>query len=287
MLPGMARVNGTGLWDGLGRRLMGAALAGAVLCPSLAQAGPWTKGPGEGYVKAEAGAFTSDRYVDARGNPVEGAHYLALTLSTYFEWGLAEGLHVQGYVPLQSATQRFDDGREGGTFGLSDTRLAVQYGPKILPLPIAARLEVKLAPYAVSNTVEDPSLGDGQMDLTLWITAGAGSGDPPVYGYLEIGYQHRTEIFFGPDPGTAPGDGLALFGQAGWTFFERLVVALNVGGVVPFADDTVTKGYLTVGPSIFFAVDEHFALEANFNPVVWARNSASGFSVGAGISYRQ
>ncbi|RMG21269.1 MAG: hypothetical protein D6729_01110 [Deltaproteobacteria bacterium] len=262
-------------------------LLAVILVPGLASAGPWTKGPRSGYVKVGVNTFASDRYVDARGNPVENAHYLAFDAATYFEWGLAKGLHAQGYVPFQFATQRFDDGREGAAVGLSDTLLALQYSPPSLPFPLAGRLEVKLPFYSVSNTVEDPSLGDGQVDLTLWLSAGGSAADPPVFGYVELGYRHRTEIFFGTNPGTSPGDGLALFAQAGWMLFGRLLVSVTAGGIVPFVDDSVTKGYLTVGPALFFAVDEHFAVEASASPVVWAKNSASGFSVALGLSYRQ
>ena len=57
---------------------------------------------------------------------------------------------------------------------------------------------------------------------------------------------------------------------------------------MPYGDDEVTKGYLTVGPALYWPVgDGGFAIEAGYDPIVWAVNSAEGYSVSLGISVAQ
>ena len=66
-----------------------------------------------------------------------------------------------------------------------------------------------------------------------------------------------------------------------------MLVAVNFGGIVPFKNDGITKGYLTLGPSLYVPIWKGLAAEARFDPVVWARNSSRGYGFGFGLSYKR
>lgn len=265
-----------------------------VLLSAPAQAGPWTKSLGEFYVKLGEGLFLSDSYVDSSGRTVSGTDYFGATTSVYFEVGVYRSLQLSGYLPYIVGSNTFDDGASFIQGGGGDAVFGVQYTPPLaLPIPYAVRVDVKIPLYDVDMSgipfaTQFPALGDGQIDLSFWLSAGGSVPNLPLYAYGELGYRHRTEAFIGDGPGDGRdyGDGVVLFLQTGYTFFERLLLTANFGGVLSLEKSELTKSYLTLGPGLYLPLWRGLAAEAAFDPVVYANNSAPGMSFSLGVSYK-
>lgn len=267
-----------------------AALLTALLLPAAAHAGPWTKAPGELYVKLSEGAFIAGEYVDPAGNTADDVEYLGLTTALYAEAGVLPGLQIQLYLPHVVARNSYAaSGDRYLSFGGGDARVGAQYA---LPLPwsapVAARLDVKIPMYDLTEPggLEGPlfpARGDGQVDVDGWLSAGGSAG--ALYGFAELGYRHRTAAYPGGDPGLTFADSLLGYGQLGYTVGASVIVALNAQAVVPLEDDGRTKGYATVGPSVYAPIGAGIALEAYGDATVWARAASAGYSAILGVSY--
>ena len=277
--------------DGAARRWV---TAGALVCllatASAAQAGPWTKGGGEFYVKGGESFFAADTFVDSTGTVREGVEYFGASTFAYFEVGLFKGFQVQGYLPFTVARNTFPDGAGYMHSGGGDALIGVQWSPPIPGLTSAIRLEFKVPMYDVGAikgryATRFPAFGDGQLDITPWLSIGGGIPKTPLYAWAEAGYRFRTEGYVGEGDTREFLDSLVFAGQLGVGLGSHGWVGLTVSGVTPFELDEVTKAYLVLGPSIGIYVYKNFALEASFDPIVWARNSSQGmgFSVGASI----
>lgn len=259
--------------------------------PATAQAGPWTKSFGQAYLKVWEGAYLADGFVGRDGRFQPGADHLSLTTAAYGELGLADHLQAQAFLPYVVGRNTFDSGNRFLAAGAGDLLLAVQWDPQLLPIPAALRLEGKIPLYDVARpkgyaAAQFPLRGDGQVDLTWWLSAGHTLRDLPLYGYLELGYRLRTELYVGEGaPSRNFADTVVAQAQVGLTPLGRLVVAGNVGFVAPLADDAYTKGYLSLGLSLYAPVFEGLAVEANLDVLTLATNAANGLSLGLGVSY--
>ncbi|MCB9526050.1 MAG: hypothetical protein H6702_22125 [Myxococcales bacterium] len=270
-----------------GRRAPLALLA--LLAPGLAWAGPWTRGPGQAYVKVSESLYTADAFQDASGRVVGGVDYTGWTSALYAEVGVARGLHLQAFLPHSVATNDFG-GAAFRSARLGDARLAAQWSLPWLDFPQAVRAEVKLPLYDAAEPgglqgASFPLIGDGQVDGRLWISAGGSLPGTPLYGFVELGYEHRTEWAVGDGLDRRFADGALAFAQVGATVWRGVVLAANAQAVVPLAEDASTKGYATVGPGLFAPVGGGLALEASADFTPWARNSARGTQVSLGVSW--
>ena len=266
-----------------------------LLAPCPALAGPWSKSWGEVYVKLGESLFLADSYVDASGQVVQGTEYLGAATFVYFEVGVWDGLMAWGYLPYLVAQNSFDDGSRYLTAGGGDALLGLQYSPKFLnlPLPLAVRLAFKVPLYDVGGNAADPlatrypAAGDGQLDVTFWLSAGGSVPGIPLYFFGEVGVRHRTEHYVGAGDDRELGDGFTFAAQVGYTIRHRLLVAVTTGGVVPLSSDEVTKGYVTVGPVLALLLPHGLSLEATVDPIAWARNASQGVGLSLGLSFKR
>lgn len=259
--------------------------------PSAAWAGPWSKSAGQLYLKAWEGAYLANGFVGRDGRFQEGADHLSLTSALYGEVGVWDRLQVQAFLPYVIGRNTFDSGNRFLAAGGGDLLLGAQWSPALQLFPAALRLEGKVPLYDVAQpkgyaAAQFPLRGDGQIDLTAWASVGLPPLDLPLYAFVEFGYRLRTEAFIGEGaPSRSFADSLVTNAQVGLTPIGRFVFAANVGGVLPLADDAYTKGYLSLGLSVYAPVWEGLALEANFDALTLAKNSANGLSFGLGVSY--
>lgn len=275
------------------------SLAMAVWLGALqpAEAGPWTKNQGELYAKLGQGFFLADSFRDSAGNLQEGVNYLGASTSVYFEVGLVKGLHVWGYLPFTAASNRFgDDNTTWLRTSGGDALLGLQYTPHFftLPIPAALKLEVKIPMYDI-NGVEGiyasrfPAPGDGQVDVTIWLSAGGSLSSIPLFMYGEVGYRIRTEAFIGTGPFSSSfEDSITFFASVGYTVLDSFIVAVNSGGVLPYIKDISTKGYITLGLALYVPVWRGLAAEASYDPMVYTNSNASpGHGFSFGLSYKR
>lgn len=265
----------------------------ALLLASPAVAGPWTQDRGQFYVKVGESLFLSDAFRDARGQLQTGVDYVGWTTAAYFEVGLLEGLHVQAYIPHTAAANTYDNGNRYLSAGGGDLVFGLQGSLPHIELPHALRVTLKSPMYRVTDIQGAeaelfPLRGDGQIDTTVWLSVGDSIPDTTLYGFVEAGHQFRSERFTGPGNGVEYNDSLVGFAQFGGEIAGGFLLMANSSLVMPYGDDEFTKGYLTVGPAIYWPIgDAGFALEAGYDPIVWAVNSAEGYSVSIGVSVVQ
>ncbi|MCB9556350.1 MAG: hypothetical protein H6707_09630 [Deltaproteobacteria bacterium] len=258
---------------------------------SPASAGPWSKSGGAFYLKLNQSLFVADNFVDVSGTIVDGVKSFSATSALYGELGLGYGLQAALSLPFVHVCNDIGAGDHCRS-SAGDLSLMLQYQlPRLLaPILIALRGELKIPLYAINNSdpFERPRAGDGQLDATLWLSAGGSFGRLPLYGFVEAGYRHRSEIYVGDTPTDRQfNDSLTLSAQAGYTLWSRLLLGLTLNGALPFRENQVTKGYLTLGPFAAYRLYRGLALEASFDPMIYAVASVRGFSGSLGLSYQR
>ena len=118
--------------------------------------------------------------------------------------------------------------------------MAIQYTPiPVESLAWALRTEGKLPLYDVSDVAPAagqpprvPALGDGQFDLTQWLSLGGSLWPLPVYGFVEGGWRYRSSWYYGVGSEQDYGSGPVWRAQVGAELFEGalLVYATGAGG---------------------------------------------------------
>jgi hypothetical protein len=298
------------------------ALALLVLLPSSAQAGAWTRDAGSYYTKAGADGYWALRFDQLGTAAKKSDSYLGEQYSLYGEAGLSKGhpFQVAAGIPLSVGTLWF---RRSNPSEVATGRATVhRMGDlRVIPQvalhpdkPIALALETKIPAYQVDSICEDnpqfqelcPRPGDGQIDLTGWVLAGAGFDR----GFIEggIGYLHRTELYMGWDTNLTWGDSVAFTGGGGMWFGPALAMLKLDGNVAPAKDPvadteaaTATPGAaggsvaplqatpqsVRLGPGLLVDISEGIAFEARAQVDVWALNTANGLGFGLGLSARK
>lgn len=259
------------------------------LCATPALAGPWTQNDGQVYVKLGESVFVSDAFRDTQGRLVEGVDYLGVTSAVYFELGLVDGLHLQAYIPHTAASNTYDTGNQYLSAGGGDMILGLQASVPGVDLPHGLRVTLKAPLYEVTGIGGReadffPQRGDGQIDTTVWLTVGTSIPDTSLFGFIEAGHMFRSDRYVGASNGVVYNDSLVGFAQVGGAIFSDVLLTVNSALVMPYGTDEVTKGYLTVGPGVYWPIGGGYAIEAGYDPIVWAVNSAEGFGVSLGVS---
>ncbi len=260
--------------------------AALMLLASVAFAGPWTRGPGQAYVKVEAGLFLADEFIDVSGQASD-SNYSGRTGSLYAEVGLVDDLQAVVSLSHVVGINERPNGNEYLSAGGGDALLGLQWTSPWLDFPHAVRVDAKIPLYEAQAPRGQegaffPAAGDGQVDSTIWLSAGNGFGD--AYGFLEVGHRFRTEIFNGDGEGRSYVDCFAATGQLGYTRWG-VTLAGNVSAVVPYDDNGMTRGTLDVGPSLYARVGGGVALEARYGYLAWTRHASPGQAAGVGVSY--
>lgn len=273
----------------------------ALLFPSTAEAGAWTRTLGSYYAKTGLDLYAASRYQAADFVADEGQRFLGWQLGVYGEFGLLKAHPVQVAVQLPFASSTLYLQEPVGqirpratTRRLGDLRLTAQ--TSVLPDggPLSAAVEVKIPLYSNRSVgrayagFEElfPLAGEGQVDVTGWLLGGASFGGP-WWGEVAVGYQHRTEAFVAWRPGIEFSDRLRYGGGLGLTS-GKLIAILRVDGQKSLAaDDGITAENLAVGPVALFDVAEGVAIEGRLSVDVWAKNATQGIGLGTGVSIRR
>lgn len=288
----------------LRRRLVLASLGAALLAPSLAHAGAWTKGWGEYYTKLGADYYKAARYVDpATGEEIEGLSFFGHQYSLYGEFGVLPvwPLQVSFFVPVTIGTTTFEDdmvfqpgerGRASSTrFG--DAKFSLQAAILKKGFQLSPSFDVKVPLYSNDNVGSKfgiwseafPLPGDGQLDFTGWINLGGAIPRTPMFMQGGVGYRHRSDVFVGYDTDLDFVDGIPFTYTLGVNV-GPLLGMFQVDGVKNLRADEITRENLSLGAAMFLTVWRGLALEARFAAEVWANNAAQGISAGVGLSWR-
>jgi hypothetical protein len=292
---------------------------------AAAGAGPWVHDPGRFYARAGYDRFQATQSFDEQGERapndderflqrLDGVFskgtYTGQTLSAYAELGIAPHLEVFGSLPYALAQNRWtwaqgdepDVVQDNAGFGdaLGGLRAGLTKGPYAASLSASVRGPLydnapELLGTETGNTdfTDDKvPLGQGTIDVDA-LAAGGVSLPFPGWASLETGVRLRDRGYATGLPGAV---------QVGWKPAGRIATWANAswlwtfgGGDQPdFHYDDYGKGptiidgqrWLKAGVGGMFDVWHHLALEVGAGDVVLGRNTAAGWSVGAGVSYR-
>lgn len=276
-----------------------------LLFAGAAHAGAWTKPAGSGYLKLGSATFVSDHGYDFRGQRVDSDTFLlhAETLYGYAEVGLTDDVTLLGYVPYILATNQHASGVNFHALGVGDGLVGAQiHLLQTLGVVVSGRVELKAPLYQGAPSIQGrqsakvpgfprsatlfPALGDGQVDLTTFVSAG--SGLPSFGGYVDgfvtvdVGYRLRTGALT---------DAVVLNASGGiWLLPGHLLLMANSAWVatLPSADELrvlVGKGYWSFGPAMMVPVIGGLSLEVGFDVVTAGVNAAGGMQALFGVSY--
>lgn len=271
-----------------------------LLGPSpIAQAGAWTKAPGSGYTKLGSSTFVADHAFNAAGERLDSAPFrlYGQTLYSYTELGLFDGGMATLLLPYVITRNQHEAGVGFLQASLGDAQLGAQL--RLLQWHEwvgAIRVETKIPLYAGGPSVQGrqsrrnpvyprnsqyfPAVGDGQIDVTSWLSLSASL--PQVDGFVsaESGYRLRFDGVSDSVVGWAQG-GIFLLGR-------RLLWMGSISAVLtlpPSKNDVIGKGYWTCGTSAMFFVTPAWALEFGFDYLTWGVNTAGGPLLQLGVSY--
>jgi hypothetical protein len=263
----------------------------SILVAQSAVAGPWTRSTGEFYVQTGERLFLADSYVDNRGALVNNVDYVGASTYLYMEAGIASQLQVHGYLPYIVAINSFIDDWRYMRGGLGDGLLGMQWAP-FDDILLALRLDAKIPLYDLNNyegpyTLNFPALGSGQVDFTWWMSYGGNLPNRPLYIFAELGFRQRTGLYVGEGIDSPPdyGNSIPFNFQMGINRWAHFIPTLNIGGTIPFKDDGVTDGFVTLTEGAYIPLKGGFALVLGIDEIAWARNSALGYGFNLGFAY--
>lgn len=290
-----------------------------LLALSTALAGPWTKQAGAKYVKAGADWYYTTRYVlPDEGTGLGGTGDFATQgffghqYSLYGEFGVSKSIPIQVAARLPVAWSLVEFAAEDATRAVTGTASTVRWGdlevtPQIAlskKTPIAFGTTIKLPLYSVDRICKESVWkdfcgrpGDGQTDLTPYLTAGGSLFKGKAWVEALVGWRFRTEIFNAWTTERKFRDG-AVFGGVLGGKFGPVLPMLRVDGVLTVSEYiglATRKGYqrdgftaerITVGPAFLFDIAKGVAFEGRGGFDVYARNTSIGLSFGTGISWR-
>ena len=266
----------------------------ALWIAGAAHAGAWTRDAGSVYAKASVELYGSNEYVDPRGIAVD-ASFHGEQIATYVEVGVVDDLQVTAQVPLASGTSTFPVGNEEGhatSVRLGDLWIGLQTGVLEAPFRLAVAVDGKLPLYSNDSIGAGggvyrayfPLPGDGQIDLGAWLWGGGSVPRTRIWGHVGAGYRYRSSWYVGWITDTDFSDGVPMRGQLGLGA-NGTWVSLNADAFLAFADDDVTREWVTAGPSGSYALGRGFAIEGRVSVDLYTRHSSQGIGGGLGVSW--
>lgn len=228
-----------------------------IALPGSAQAGPWVKAPGDGYAKAYSAVYRTGEHQIATPTGVEFVEgtFIGSYTGIYAEAGVAPRLMLLGTLPGVFAINQDEEGERFTNGGLGDMELGLQY-QLTRSVPIALRAVATLPLYSNTAIVTPgtptvrPFLGEGQVDITGWISIGHSLYPRPIYAYVDVGYRHQSDV--GPGPLNIDfKPAFVYMAQVGYAG-ESWLMTLGSQGQVPFSSSAGgNKTFLDVGASLF------------------------------------
>ncbi|MCB9640931.1 MAG: hypothetical protein H6727_18695 [Myxococcales bacterium] len=265
-------------------------------------AGPWSQAPGHFYVKANQTFMFGRESVGLNGE-LGGGDFFGASTSLYGEVGIFYGLQAQFFLPYTvfRVTRSPEEFYQLDSF--VDSIVGLQWTPpflyKALGFPIALRFNTKIPLYDQYPLLENdvtknivsrvPIIGEGQLDFTLWLSAGGSIPRTDLYVFAEAGYRFRSEIFVDQRIKGLNAEFLDSFvfnAQVGYNIARRVLVMLNTSGVIPLGESPLTKGFVGIGLGLYVPVWRGLAIEANVDHMLWYKSAPPVTSFGVGVSYK-
>ena len=258
-----------------------------------AQAGPWIRDAGDGYLKLSGSYFQGDQYYRA-GVPTE-LDSRAQAMSVYGELGLGHALQLVVLMPYQVATNETAGGVRYANHTLGDTRLQLDIDLGAgFPLALNVGAKVPLyTPVAEQNLTGDedawrtnfPDVGDGNVDLTVQLQAGASLPGGTGWFTGALGYMKRAGDYV---------DSLIFSSQLGfWLWPAHMHLSIYTQGNInvrqdPFPELLASRESVSVEGTLAvtgFSRLPGVSMMVGVGEVVYARYAARGSMMTVGLAY--
>lgn len=267
-------------------------------------AGPWSQAPGHFYVKLAETLQFGKVGLDTNNQP-SGGDYFGASTSLYGEVGLYYGFQLQFFLPYNLLRITRGPGEFYQVDSFADSLIGFQWTPpplqKLLKFPIAVRFNAKVPLYDQQSlfdnpetkdiAIRNPIIGEGQLDFTLWLSAGGSIPNTDLYLFGEVGYRFRTETFIDKRNEGLNLEFLDTFVfqmQVGYFLLKRVLFMLNVNGAIPLGSEAIplTKGSINIGLGVYVPIWKGLAVEANFDQTVWYVFAPPVTAVTLGVSFK-
>ena len=248
------------------KKFLLAALLLSTTITSRAEAGPWTKAPGEGYAKVSTAVYTTSEHMISSPTGlqyIDGA-YVGSYTGVYTELGILPNLMGLVSLPFVYGMNLGPGDETYTNAGVGDVDFGAQLA---LPTPFTSALKVVVKVPFYSNLAAGiegspdyhPYLGEGQVDVTAWLSVGHSFHPKPFYTYLDIGYRHRTEA--GPGPLAIDfRDAFVYLVQGGYASDSWIVTATSQGQILFEKGAGGNKSFAAVGLAGYRALNGGFWL---------------------------
>ncbi len=263
----------------------------ALFIPSSALAGPWAKEAGQFYGKAFSSYYWANESfaTSDEGQVIGAGSYAGLTSGVYGEVGLGHNLMAVVLTPYVVGANR-DETATWLNAGAGDFEMGLQYQLPI-PLPTALRVIGKVPGYGNQTLLGEDGVsplqmrGDGQVDVPTWLSIGGSLWPRALYGFLDVGYRHRTEAGPAPIDSADYRDGLTWILHGGYAGESLRGSLWSQGVFTPNLEaDTTTRSVGSVGASGGAHVKGGLWVGVDVEVLVLAINGTRGQSVGLGLS---
>lgn len=281
-------------------RVFALALFASANSPAPTSGGTWTQPPGHLYLKLSYATLESSTRLDDSGSPTgleasnqpaRGTEYRVREIRVYGEYGVAPRLTLYGssaykrtrlLEPLLIVSSRVFPAVTHETNGLGDIHLGVRVRVLDGGAPMSVAGEVKIpSGYTVAA---NPSLGNGEADVTLRGLVGASAGW--IYYTADAGWTHRGGRF-SDEAGASFELGGRVDNYYSWRGVLRGVRSLG-GSLAPLGDALFDPAITSPRSlTLDFAVGAEFLtgidLEASISHVLSGRNTLAGNTLEAGL----
>ena len=260
-----------------------AALSTMAAAPT-AQASGWVKDPGQAYVKASLGTFSSDDSEEGAG-----LQYVNQSAGIYAEVGVLEGLHVQMDTQYVWAANEANGGKiRYKHAGFGDLTVGVRYRLAAQPVALALGVDVKGPLYKDVNEVDGadelgervsfPDLGDGEVDTSVGLGAGVSFHPLPIWSVAWLAYQKRGGDFV---------DTALASVTVGGSVAKVLGLSTGADAAYALSEDSVTKSWVSLRVQAWLELGSGLSPEAHFGFMPWTENTEAGMQFLLGVSWKR
>jgi hypothetical protein len=283
----------------------------ALAWPGLALAGAWTSPKGGIYAKLTYGASSANEQFGFDGllKPVVDGltdyPFADRSIYLFAEYGVTDELTVSALVPFKRLFMH-DMLFRYSTTGIADVAVGARYLAYNRDGWVGSVSGSASLPTGYHRDFQPP-LGAGQVDAIVALNVGRSFWPLPSYATASVGLRLRSGIYISavqPSSANNPffkdrvdyADALVYTAEAGWTFFDRVLVHAVVNGAASlrasgnaFSITSVpsTERFLKVGGGIGVGPIPHVELSADAYTTVSGMNTVKSIDIflGAGVKF--
>ncbi len=268
----------------------------SVAVASAADAGPWLRKAGKGFVQLGFSTIGYNNvYDDASTKQPLTVDVRDNVVQLMGEVGLTDNLTASLAVPVKSLSLRGATSRSNS--GVGDVDLGLKYGLVNRGGFVLSGEALFSLPVGSTKNPDGLRLGDGEFNTTLRLLAGTSFYPVPAYLSADLGFNFRSNNFSHDVP----------FGiEAGYAFLDaRLYIILLISGKESLSNKPTLGAnssraemnaaalglygnnleFLAIIPKLLFKINQQWTITASYATAAHGRNVAGGVVFAGGVLY--